>query len=143
SSSFAHHLRPCSGCNRGPLWRSCPCCERLARWRSDWHDCSSVLSDKLLGVFITYQPVGKDIIGNAARVFWLEHRNGYFLVVGSAKERRMRYFDIQNILTPNFPRIGNNSRGVGRRRTVHGKEYSQLLVRERVFRPHDTLHMVD
>ncbi len=31
-----------------PFWRLCPCREQHLRWRSGWHDCPSVLSDKLL-----------------------------------------------------------------------------------------------
>src|SRR6266487_1630168 len=31
-----------------PFWRLCPYREQHMRWRSGWHDCPSVLSDKLL-----------------------------------------------------------------------------------------------
>ncbi|MFL5586894.1 MAG: hypothetical protein ACJ8DI_04435 [Ktedonobacteraceae bacterium] len=32
------------------FWRTCPRRERHTRFRSGWHDCSSVLSDKLLAL---------------------------------------------------------------------------------------------
>src|SRR5258708_28900152 len=98
-----------------------------------------------LGVFIgkVNQPVGKHIIGNCTLMFWVKLRYRRFLIVGAAKDRGMGNFNGQNIITPNFSGIGNNSRGVGSRRTVHGKEDAKFVMGKRILIPHDTLYVVD
>src|SRR5437868_5365579 len=76
-------------------------------------------------------------------MFWLQLRDRRFLIVGAAKDRGMGNFDGQNIITPNFPGIGNNSRGVGSGSAVHGKEDAEFLMSKRILIPHDTLYVVN
>src|SRR6266536_3248117 len=51
SSAFGHHLRPYSLGNRVLFCYPSPCHERYTCWQSGSYDCSSVLSDKLLGIY--------------------------------------------------------------------------------------------
>src|SRR5258708_36150936 len=76
-------------------------------------------------------------------MFWVKLRYRRFLIVVAAKDRGMVNFNGKNIITPNFSGIGNNSRGVGSRRTVHGKEDAKFLMGKRILIPHDTLYVVD
>src|SRR6266581_4853139 len=71
----------------------------------------------------------------------LQHTHGCLLVIRTGEQRSMRYFDVQDIIAPNFPGILYHGWGVRSGRTVHCEQYSQFLMGERKFRPHDLLNM--
>src|SRR5215213_358548 len=65
-----------------------------------------------------------------------------FLVIRTGKNGRVGDLHREDVISPYLPRIFHYSRGMVCCRSVHGKEYSQFLVIQVKFIPHDSLNMV-